>query len=100
MIIASAVKLKDGRIFVGKRHEDAIRNAMIILGIRVADKRLFNLDDGFITSDLCFLKREEALVYAKKNGQFKREKLWLGGHPKETEYRGYNGTKLFSEDLW
>jgi hypothetical protein len=96
MIVAAAIKLRDGRIFVGKRHADAIRNAMLIFGIRVADSRLFDMTDGFLTDDLRFLNREEAFVYAKETGQFRREELAEAAGIKS----GYNGTELFSEDIW
>jgi hypothetical protein len=100
MIIASAIKLPDGRIFVGKRHGDAIRNVISILALPESNTHVIVADDGFITSDLKFLNREEALVYAKKNGQYKREELWFKAYPEEIVYNGYSGSELFSEDLW
>jgi hypothetical protein len=97
VIIAAAVKLSDDQIFVGKRHGDAQRNAMDILNNNDGSI-LKGLRDGFLTSDLKFLEREEALVYAKQTGQFKR---YDGIHGKPFDpSRAYDGPQLFSEDLW
>ena len=66
--------------------------AMDILGL----EKVFYDDEGFIASDLKFLNRKEAFVYAKEHGQFKREELArLAGctNPAILE-------ELFSEDLW
>jgi hypothetical protein len=87
MIIASAIKLADGQIFLGKRHGDAIFAAHKILGL---DHVSF-VEDGFLTSGFQFLDRKEAYKYAKKTGQFKR--MDTGNHV-------YRGKELFSEDLW
>jgi hypothetical protein len=92
MIIASAIKLKDGQIFVGKRHADAIYAAHKILGF----EHVSFTEDGFLTSDLRFLTRERAMKYAEAVGQFKREELQALAGCKN----GYNGPELFSEDLW
>ncbi len=95
MIIASAVMIEDGQIFVGKRHGDAQLNAYKILGIDLKKpdfKRLKFPKQGFITSDLRFLEREEALQYAKRMKQFR--------NTVETQNQTYNGQDLFSEDLW
>jgi hypothetical protein len=87
MIIASAIKLPDGQIFVGKRHGDAGCAAYKILGI----EKVSYSDTGFLTSNLEYLDRKAAYKYAKKTGQFKR---------KDTGNHGYNGKELYSEDLW
>jgi hypothetical protein len=89
-IIASAVKLGNGHIYVGKRHTDAQKNAVSILGEDNFLKARV-IDDGFITSELRFIKRKEAFILAKNNGQFKRYEL---------QKSGYDGDELFSEDLW
>jgi hypothetical protein len=94
MIIASAVRLPDGQVFVGKRHGDAGRQAIDILGLG----RVSYSDDGFITSGLRFLNRKEALVYAKEHGQFKRYELC--NKDENGNFYGYDGDELFSEDLW
>jgi hypothetical protein len=94
MIIVAAVKFEDGRIFVGKRFSEAVLNAYKILGIDYTQKefkRIYVVDDGFITSDLKFLNRKEALIYAEERGQFKQELRDRGS---------YDGPELFSEDLW
>lgn len=92
MIIASAIKLTDNRIFVGKRHTDATLNALEILGLQ-SDFKFISpifIEDGFITSELKFLNRKEALIYAKEHNQFRRD----------TSNGGYDGEDLYSEDLW
>ena len=87
MIVASAIRLEDGQIFVGKRHSDALHVAGEILGI--CGVSVF--EDGFITSNLEFLNRKEAYRLAKNNGQLNR---------KDTGDHRYKGKQLFSEDLW
>jgi hypothetical protein len=86
VIIASAIKLPDGQIFVGKRHSDAYLSAQRIL----KSARALCGEDGFLTSKLEFLNRKEAYKYAKKTGQFNRKDT--GSH--------YNEKELYSEDLW
>ncbi len=86
MIIASAIKLNDGQIFVGKTHNAAIYNASVTLCLHGMPE----MEQGFLTSKLEFLSRKEAYIYAKKTKQFKRRDT--GNH--------YNGKELFSEDLW
>jgi hypothetical protein len=86
VITASAVKMPDGQIFVGRRHKDAYLAAQTILK---SDKPLSG-EEGFITSALDFINRREAYRYARKNGQFRRRDT--GNH--------YAGKELFSEDLW
>jgi hypothetical protein len=84
VIIASAIKLPDGKIFVGQRHSDAGCVAMKVLNLGGG----FYYDSGFLTSDLQFLTRKEAYKLAKKNGQFKRGDT------------GFHDRELYSEDLW
>jgi hypothetical protein len=99
MIIASAIKLVDewdGRVFVGKRRNEAQRNAMSIIGQSIDLKDI--AEYGFITTELRFITREEAYVLAKENGQFKRKKIQINcGIEIST---GYDGPMLYSEDLW
>ncbi|MEG1233857.1 MAG: hypothetical protein RSE18_08460 [Acinetobacter sp.] len=45
-----------------------------------------NIVEGFITSELNFLNRREAMVFAKQNGQIKDDT--------------FQEHELFSEDLW
>jgi hypothetical protein len=65
---------------------------MKIIGLDKVNYR----DDGFITSDLKFLNRKEALIYAKEHGQFKRKEL--GRLARNTNPAILE--ELFSEDLW
>jgi hypothetical protein len=97
MIIAAAVKLSNGQIFVGRRHGESQRNAMEILNIKDSFV-LEKVKDGFLTSDLKFLEREDALFYAKQTGQFKRYD-GIQGRSFDPAL-DYDGPQLFSEDLW
>jgi hypothetical protein len=94
-IIASAIQLTNGQIFVGKRHSDAQKNAKEILG---EDKYLKEkiIKDGFLTTLLRFVGREEAYIIAKNNGQFKRYEIQKACGVEN----GYDGEELYSEDLW
>ena len=90
-IVASAIMV-DGHVYVGKRHGDAGRQYMDITGAESCHYR----NDGFITSKLRFINREEAFILANQNGQFKREELGrLSGCTNPTFL-----IELFSEDLW
>lgn len=74
MIVASAIKLVSGRIFVGKRHGDCFENMHKILKV---DKPLINEHRpicGFINDRLQFLNREEAYYEAFSCGQCKEQK--------------------------
>jgi hypothetical protein len=91
MIIAAAIQLKNGQVFVGKRHSEAKMNAINILG-----KDNYSGEDvktGFITTNLKFLDRKEAYLLATNNGQYRNEETrkTLGVN---------NGKKLCSDDLW
>jgi hypothetical protein len=94
-IIASAIQLTNGQIFVGKRHADAQKNAKSILG---EDNYLKEkvVKDGFITTLLRFVDRREAYLIAKSIGQFKRDEIQEACGIKN----GYNEPELYSEDLW
>jgi hypothetical protein len=98
-IIASAVRVMyDGLyspIFLGKRHSDALKKLRFYF-----PNEIVITEEGFVTTDLEFLNRKEALIFAKEHGQFKREELWFKAHPNEKEFIGYNGGELYSEDLW
>jgi hypothetical protein len=94
-IIASAVQLENGQIFVGKRHSDAQKNALKILGEEIYSKNKM-VRDGFITTLLRFVSRKEAYLIAKSNGQFKRYEIQKACSVEN----GYDGDELFSEDLW
>jgi hypothetical protein len=85
MIIASAIKLNDGQVFVGKRHSDAIKAAVSIIKDDDIHATLNGHKQGFLTSNLQFLDRFEAMKYAQEKGQLLL-KTREGG--------------LTSEDLW
>jgi hypothetical protein len=87
MIIASAVKLSNNQFYVGKRHTDAQKNALAIMGEENFYKEKV-IDTGYITTTLRFLNRDEAYFFAVNNGQIKLDR------------KGYDGEELFSEDLW
>ena len=90
--ITAAAVMMEGKIYLGKRHGDAGMQYMNLAG---AKKCNYN-KDGFITNTLRFISREEAYMFAKMNGQFKREVL--------AKKSGCDDTtaleELFSEDLW
>jgi hypothetical protein len=88
-IIASAIQLENGQIYVGKRHSDAQKNALIYSKSKIAK-------EGFITTLLRFVNRKEAYLIAKEHDQFKREEIQKACGVKN----GYNGEELYSEDLW
>jgi hypothetical protein len=88
MIVASAIKLTDGRVFVGKRHGDCFANVIALhtkIGMSEEDARRlhFNCTQGFITDDLHFIDRDEGAYHALKAGQVSVDKDYL-----------------LSEDLW
>ena len=66
MIIASAIKLTNGEIYVGKRHGDCFRNVIELnrkTGLYSEDELMklhLNCTQGFINSNLRFLSRAEA----------------------------------------
>jgi hypothetical protein len=84
MIVASAIKLADGRVFVGKRHGDCYRNYKLINHEEKPDGTTFKVVQGFINDRLQFLDRSQAYVEAVVCGQ--------------CEDKGY--PFLLSEDLW
>jgi hypothetical protein len=94
-IMSAAIQLSNGQIFVGKRHVDAQKNAMMIMGENNYLKEKITRH-GFITTHLKFLDRKEAYIIAKKNGQFKRYEIQKACGVEN----GYDGDELYSEDLW
>jgi hypothetical protein len=81
MIIASAIKLSDGRVFVGKRHGDCFKAIVFFTGDRM---NRVGSTQGFINDKLQFLDRGLAYLEALENKQCeKKEYYWLA-----------------SEDLW
>lgn len=82
MIVQSAV-IHCRRIFAGRRHHDAIREAVKETGLKPVKCGKFQ---GFLTDKDEWLSREEAAEHAIACGQIKRLKF----HTRE----------LFSEDLY
>ena len=90
MIIAAAIRTKDGRLFVGKRHGDCITNALnIMLSVNIetleAKEKLKDCEQGFLDDKGEFLDREKAYYHAAETKQIERRK--------QTHI-------LISEDLW
>lgn len=81
MIIAPAIRTKEGKVY-------ASRNSHSELIILYPNDFKYS-EQGFITDDLRFVNREEALIIAKKenpnlnklvdNNELYSEDLWLGG---------------------
>lgn len=61
MIKQAAIRLKDGRVFTGKRH------CYIINNYREIDFR--NQEQGFVDENGKFYNRKKALIHAIKNNQ-------------------------------
>jgi hypothetical protein len=112
MIVASAIKLKNGSIFVGKRHGDVFSNIMTIyqkMGMDYEDarKKHFGATQGFINDRMQFLNREEAYYEAFSCRQCKEQirpsekrieqinKMFTDSNP---EYKWK--PQLASEDIW
>jgi hypothetical protein len=92
VIVASAIKLSDGRVFVGKRHGDCFKTLMAISiasGVEEEQSRKlhFNCTQGFITDQLIFLDRVSAYEEAGSCGQLKKKGVSVGAY-------------LLSEDIW
>lgn len=79
-IACSAIKLNDGRLFLGKRHSDCIW-----LASRFTQKRPISGVQGFITTENKFVTRREAMKIAIEAGQVSKE---------------HEGTDLFSENIY
>ena len=74
MIIASAIRTKDGMMFVGKRHSNCFSNAIDILrSVDVlapeAKEKLKDCEQGFLTDTGVFLSRKDAYEHAQNIGQ-------------------------------
>jgi hypothetical protein len=82
-IIAAAID-HNGKVNIGKRHASIIRDIRLM-----GDRDVITQDSqGFVTSTGRFVDRATAYVIAKGAGQIIRPAT------------GYQGTNLFSEDLW
>jgi hypothetical protein len=107
MIIASAIKLSDGSVFVGKRHGDCYYNMKVILKLEKPNQCAVKAIQGFINDKLQFLNRENAYYEALENNQCAEQikpskerleainKMFIDGNPK-FEWK----PQLASEDLW
>jgi|WetSurMetagenome_2_1015567.scaffolds.fasta_scaffold06619_9 hypothetical protein len=112
MIIASAIKLKNGKVYVGKRHGDCFKNIIEIyqrIGMDYEEARQlhFNCTQGFINDKLEFLDRTQAYYEALECLQCKEQKYNVefqklckehnnGLHIEENNWKPC----LCSEDLW
>ncbi len=67
MIIASAIKLSSGMVFVGKRHGDVVENIHFILK-DTSDDCFNDCITGFINDNLQFLNRAQAYYEAFEAG--------------------------------
>lgn len=89
MVIASAIKLNNGSVYVGKRHSDCYEHVFDInvkagMDYETAKQLHFNCEQGFITDKLVFMSRARAWDEGYVCKQFV-----------DTEYN-----ELYSEDLW
>lgn len=90
MIIASAIKLANGEIYVGKRHCECFKNLIDInrkTGLYSEEELMklhINCTQGFINSSLNFLTREQASIEAYECSQYSNKVPIM----------------LLSEDLW
>ena len=92
MIVAAAIMLSNGMIFVGKRHNDCFTNATKILKLETPT-RLNNAIQGFLTSSGQFLSRVDAYYHAYTSDQCERQ------IPLDTSHEEWQPS-LTSEDLW
>jgi len=81
-LVASAIRLKDGRVFTGKRHSDAFASARTA-GVSRTEE--LSAEQGFVSKNGIFLDRQWALEMLVETGQIKLPLL---------------GSVLTSEDLW
>jgi hypothetical protein len=107
MIIASAIKLSNGSVFVGKRHGDCYYNMKVILKLEKPNQCSVKATQGFINDKLQFLDREDAYYEALENNQCTEQtkpsqeyldminKMFKDDNPKY-EWK----PQLASEDLW
>ena len=89
MIVAPAMKDKDGNIYVG-------RNAHSELLVLYTEK-FRDSEQGFLTSDCRFVDRKEGAIIAFKAGQVSGDDLYI---IKDSEGNIDYIHDLFSEDLY
>lgn len=96
IVICSAIRLEDGRVFRGHRHGDCIRTAhdLVMYQHEKFDgphwQCPYGDGQGFITSKNRYVTREEGM----------RLQLAAGIESKSLDGKGYRGDELFSEDLY
>ncbi len=95
IVICSAIRLPNGKIFRGHRHPDCIKTAYEFVvwngGINPGDHHWnssMSYDQGFITSRNRYVDREEAL------------KIQLAAGIKSACHSDYRKNQLYSEDLY
>ena len=91
VVICSAIRLSDGRIFRGHRHSDCIRTAHDLVEYQEPgswDAKHRRHEQGFVTSRNRYVGREEGLRLQK-----------AAGIPSACP-SGYRARDLFSEDLY
>lgn len=95
IVICSAIKLPNGKIFRGHRHADCLRTAKAFVdwngGVDPGEHhwhRSMSRDQGFITSRNRYVDREEAY------------KLQIAAGIRSVSPGGYRSETLFSEDLY
>ena len=86
-VICAAIRTKEGKIYRGHRHSDAIHAAMDE-GNKLID--LSFADQGFVTSRNRYVTREEG----------RKLQDAAGIKSADIEHPGYKGKTLFSEDLY
>ena len=98
MIIASAVKLSNGKVYIGKRHGDCYQQ---IKSLGLSKELCRKSTQGFITDDLMFLNREDGYYHAYENKQCDKQEPFEANFC-EGLYRPIEEWRacLFSEDLW
>lgn len=88
-IVCAAVKLLDGRVFVGMRHDECYKAILKCNGNFDDFKAHINSTAGFMTNRCRFLNRKTAYEFAERSGQL----LCPGLHTADNKI-------LISEDLW
>lgn len=87
IVICTAIRTKDNKVYRGHRHSDAI-HAALGEGYKLTD--LSFADQGFVTSKNRYVSREEG-----------RKLQDAAGIPSaDMEHPGYKGKTLLSEDLY
>jgi hypothetical protein len=101
MIIASAIKLSNGSVFVGKRHGDCYYNMKVILKLEKPNQCSVKATQGFINDKLIFLNREDAYYEALENNQCAEQKENIEVHLYMNNKEIWKWKpQLASEDLW